>query len=636
LAPFQTANKLLIRIVDTQVDTYTPPNTSNLAFELGTLDFDFQSGTSTVVLRFNDTEYVTLDGNIAQARLPRNEPEVYLLTAEDTRYRTFSAFPITGNSTRTLVYDKLLATVRWYPHSLQDAMAPQPAGPLTVGIRQSQTIEVVGSAPYGLDSEYWRQKAAQVQATVCHERSYQYMDFPTQSGVPQTYTEISAAPVVLSDKPGIFTLAGSFRFENFYVYALSRQTQVQWVQFNFLVTPARAWYRHANSWSQDDSNGAISVDDTGMFLPPTSSTNAYQLVTNTPQAAWVVSVPTGQYDLFFEWMDLNTTPEPLSFTIRWNNQVIFTGSWLATAANTLGNSPASQFFAANSNPGILSLTWNSPVTLNGIKITRLNFSLKGTVVPVDYKLNANFYDNDAFSSAMNLMSGQNFRFRGILGMTDVLSTDWIDIAQVDARTVMNVELRMLEQPGIALAVTGVEVRTRIKIDPITNRQTYQSYKDRCLIEALNGIQAKYTRRAQTTEIRTGTDPNFSWTSNVTAAWLAQIAYEEPRLNLAFRPARPGDVGRPALVPTGVYFDGIGIVALNGPLTATPTLSPWQPWMAPLNFPVAMEDFWVVEMPLKPVKLIIIDPTGEDAVTFDIYAPNLDFSKASNSMYLPFI
>lgn len=635
-APLQTANRLLLRVSDSQVDSYVAPNTSNLNFQLGSLQYDYVGGVSTPVLRFNDTEYTSLDGNVAQARLPRNEAEVYLLTTEDTRYRTFTAYPTAGNSARTLVYDKLLATIRWYPHSPQDVMVPQPAGPTVIGTRPTQSVQLLGSAPYGLDAEYWRQKAAQVQATQCHERSSQYLNFPTQSGIPSTYAEVSAVPVVLSTQAGIFTLAGAFRFESLYVYALARAAQSQWMQFNFLVTPARSWYRHSNTWNQTASSGAISVNSSGMFLPPANATNSYQLPTNVPQAVWNINVPSGAYNLFFEWYDVNSAPVPLNFTVRWNGQIIFTGPWLATAPNALGNSPVVQFFAASSATGTISLTWDSPVTSTGVFITRLNFALVGNAVPAEYALNATFYDNDSSASLLNQMPGQNFRFLGMLGVPEVLSTDWIDIAQVDQRTVMNAQLAMLDQPDIALALTGVEVRTRIKIDPMSNWEAFQPYKDQCLAQALSSIQSKYASRAQATEIRAGASPNYTWTATTTSGWLAPLAYAEPRLNLAFRQARPGDVGRPALVPAGVYFNGTGIVALNGPLAAIPTLSPWQPWMAPLNFPVAMEDFWTVEQPAKPVQLIVVDPTGEDVITYDPYAPNLDFSKSADSMYIPLI
>lgn len=62
---------------------------------------------------------------------------------------------------------------------------------------------------------------------------------------------------------------------------------------------------------------------------------------------------------------------------------------------------------------------------------------------------------------------------------------------------------------------------------------------------------------------------------------------------AFRLSRPGDVGQPALVPLGVYFDADygTIAAANDTPGLVPVVASLEPWMVEAGMYVAQEEFW---------------------------------------------
>jgi hypothetical protein len=600
----------------------------NLAFATEPLEVSSELVLSQTVVRFNDTEYVSV-GAQSIARQPRHEAEVYLLTSEDNRYRTFTALPFLPGNRRVLIFDRWLKNIRWYPHATQDATISREAAQKSIGTRPSQVVEVIPTVQFKADAEHWRQRAAQLQVSPCHERTLTHLDFEALPDVPYSHFNATRVSTIVGSQPVIFTAVGAVKFENLGIQAPSTQSRSQWLQVNFLVKTVTSWWRHARDWSLSKSTGEISVDSSGMVLPPPSSGNLAQLDTNIPTATWELNLPIGSYQLYWEWLDLNLNSVPFNVTVRWNGQIVFSGNWNVTPGE-ITNSPIVTLTSASPATGLLTLTLNNPVTPLGIKLRRFQIKMLNSGSTSDYKFNLAFYDTEAGN--FTPLPIQYFRFIGYSNLSDVLCSGWLDIGDVGNRDFLKCELSMLNNPSIPIAINAVELRTKIKVDPISAWRDYSEFKENYLKNALAGIQAKFAA-ASFSEFRPGSSGNFGWTSDTTNTWLGLISVHEARLKLAFRPSRPGDIGRPTLVPTGVYFDGSNVVS-NGLVTdCAPILSPWQPWMAELNFPVAMEDFWFVEEPARPAHLVIIDPTNEDAIFFDPLAPNLDFSRSSDSQYL---
>src|SRR5690606_36064020 len=70
-----------------------------------------------------------------------------------------------------------------------------------------------------------------------------------------------------------------------------------------------------------------------------------------------------------------------------------------------------------------------------------------------------------------------------------------------------------------------------------------------------------------------------WTEDSTEAWMNFIESLEPRLRQAFRVGRPGDVGQPALTPSGISYDiSNRVVRQSNSSHSLPTMQTFQPWM----------------------------------------------------------
>lgn len=77
-------------------------------------------------------------------------------------------------------------------------------------------------------------------------------------------------------------------------------------------------------------------------------------------------------------------------------------------------------------------------------------------------------------------------------------------------------------------------------------------------------------------------------------------------------SKPGHVGRPALVPTGLYFESSGSVraSLDTPLSS-PMFVTCQPWMIDQGFYVVQEEFW---MPEFVQNITVVTPTTGTTAT----------------------
>lgn len=585
------------------------------------------------VTRYQDTEYSAL-GDRFLARIPRQEAEDYVLLSDNERYRTFSAVPILPTNLKTITYDKWLKSVQWRSLQVGDFPSAQFATQLFGGQRPSQQVEILSDFSGTKDSDFWRQKAAQLQTSPCNERTVFYNNFLAQPGIPYFYSELQslASPVEVENNPVIVLGPGQLVVPNIPIISPLAGTQAQWFQVNLLFQPTSTWYRAAATFDSLSSIGAIVIDEDGVSLdvPSPSSGNVSQSNSNSPTVAWKLNLPIGNYKLQAEWQDLNSVPADFFVTVRWGTQILFSGTWTAAQALTSELSPS---FTLTSSGIVneLTITFNSPVTTSGIKISRILFQML-TVQPSDsYRVNVNFYDPVPDGVDQDIPA-QYSRFVGDLDIPEVVSTVWIGADVVGQRSGLNFKINLLDVPNIPLVLVGIEVRTRLKVEPIPGWSLYQNYKPACLQEAIHGLAKAYSTLASSEEFRVQDSSAFSWNENTTTAWLDQISTVEPRLKLAFRTPTPGDVGQPALVPSGVYLSGGRVVSAGSPQSCFPYLAPWQPWMYNLGFLVAVEDFWNIPVPAKPTQLLLIDPTGEDVINFSSQAPSLIFTNSTDSQY----
>jgi len=183
---------------------------------------------------------------------------------------------------------------------------------------------------------------------------------------------------------------------------------------------------------------------------------------------------------------------------------------------------------------------------------------------------------------------------------------------------------------------------------------FQGWRQECLDRAERAIQAGYNATlleftAAGSTIPTFHDSGAGWSADATDGWMGFVEFKNPRLREvpdignsditvgrqyevttgpvtyggtvyaagdkfygvysagsdytsgevrqvgAFKKSRPGHVGRPALVPAGLYIGSTGSVraSLNTPLSL-PMLVACQPWMIDHGVYVAQEEFWMPE------------------------------------------
>src|SRR6202044_982979 len=107
-------------------------------------------------------------------------------------------------------------------------------------------------------------------------------------------------------------------------------------------------------------------------------------------------------------------------------------------------------------------------------ISRLLFQSLSSSSTATYRLNVGFFDQtpDSIDPAI---PAQYFRFESDTGISDVASTSWIGSDVIGQRTGLSFTASLLDVPSIPLAVIGIEVRTRLKVEPIPHWQDYQNY-----------------------------------------------------------------------------------------------------------------------------------------------------------------
>lgn len=572
------------------------------------------------VLKVGSIEYSAPEGSaVCTLQAVAQDSALYSLARESNQYRVFESNPKAPGVSQTLIYDRRQRSLRLVTPAASVFTLPQEAAPQLVGIRASQRLEIVPTAPAGNDLEYWRQQAARVLRGRVREHplwlrgSTHALDLTTVAYLPAGW------PAGVASSPYVgFVAPGSQSYNNFELPIL-RTDLDQWFQFNLLVEPVVDFYWHGSAWAPSYALGDVTAGVAGLNLPPANANNVQQRADNVPRAAWQVQLPLGVYQLKVDWVDLNAAPTA-QVTVRVDQKICYTGTWRPLTAT-------SQLFdagliKATGEPQLVSLSVNGPVTPTGFQVRRLVFSRVGSAAAETYELRLTLTDAAGDSTFAPVQ-----RLRGVLspGTKAVLRTEWIHLRYFGNLQSVNFQLQLVTQPAAPLLVRAVDCRTRLAVETYSESSQYRA---QLLRYGLVQLASRLT-------VYDGPVDAGTWTAELAQEWYQRLSQADSRLMLALRPGWPGDLGQPALVPRSLRLAENGSAAVvAGPLGVT--LTPWTPVLGQLGFLVAREDFWVVDRPLGSLQLRLIDQRGEDFLPADPFAPSLDFTKSVNSQYLPLI
>lgn len=209
-----------------------------------------------------------------------------------------------------------------------------------------------------------------------------------------------------------------------------------------------------------------------------------------------------------------------------------------------------------------------------------------------------------------------------------------------------------DEPALPIQIQQVQIQVLSAYDSTPLSIQFQGWRQECLDRAERSIQQCYTAalNAYGTSVPTFRNSGSQWTAEATENWMSFVEVYCPRVREvdaiasdaitdgrqyqvdtpiavyngtvytqgqsfygiasagsvytsgtvhqvgAFIKSKPGHVGRPALVPNGLYFDDTTktVLAYYDTFYSTPKIMACQPWMIEYGLYIAQEEFWMPE------------------------------------------
>jgi hypothetical protein len=527
------------------------------------------------------------------------EAETYVLAQETITRRIFKTEPALPGRL-LLVYDKLLKTVQWVTEDPLGIHLPQDQpfiiGGVTVnGVVSGQRLTFVPSTLGRKDAAFWGQKARRINFSPSSISTIANYADPTAIFVSGDNIVPSFSSIAMT-RAGVarFRFAGSLRIGRYRVAVLFKPQPE-------LSIPGG-----------QTLDSATVTSDSGVDYSSTGGTTRWGFT--LPPGSWTCNVYYGNSD--------GTAPIEFKATVAVTGMLVRQLS-LRFASDNLenGDTAIAQIpITATGTPQILSLTW-TPATGDTAKlhITKLVFvSTLSTDTTMEFE--ASFTENNVLKDDVQKIEIAAKRYR-----PDVLIFNFTPNSNV---TNLYLELKLLSDTDVIFNVVQIHL-FRISDQDITpNAVGFEPLKSEFLLRAHESVldsYARYLTQFPSTDFRdTSDDGSQIWTIAATDRWMAAIKFIEPRVDLAFRRSRAGDIGRLALVPEGLEL----VLTATGSISAgsikanysaalgLPVLRPLQPWMIDVGLYVTTEDFWDVEDLGFTTEEPIVATFDSTIVTFD--------------------
>lgn len=358
---------------------------------------------------------------------------------------------------------------------------------------------------------------------------------------------------------------------------------------------------------------------------------------------FVMALPMGPWNMLLDYTNLTGTTE--SFQIRADyiaqgadpvTVIQDTAPILFTTTN--GNiliTPDAGVDVRNTSPFLLRLAWTGGA--GQLHIRKITF--ESEVTSGRYAMTGTF----AGSTAQVDVIGEA-RTPGVLR--------WQYVSSGTVNGTVPFTINYTADATLPIDLQQVQVQTLTQYDTTPLSEDFQSWRQECLNRVERVVIQNYnlTVQAYGTDVPTFRSSGSVWTSDTTEDWMSFAEVYTPRLREvpsvapdgiiagyqyevdtasvtyagtvytvgkkfygvessgsvytngtvhqigAFMKSKAGHVGRPALMPRGLYFDGTDqtVKAYYDTPLSTPMIVTCQPWMIEMGLYVAQEEFWTPE------------------------------------------
>lgn len=524
-----------------------------------------------------------------------------------------------------IVYNTSMKTLKWISESLTSVHTPQIFALSIPGPEIGQFVTTVPAIPEAKDAEFWRQKAGRIiyEGTLATHLDGYHDTTVVQTGVTQ------------SDTTGL-TGPGQLTFP----FTASLESGAKY-RFTALVKPSQD-VTILGSYNTVGMSGTLNgVTFTGDYAPSTG-------VAGLP-IPYTIALPQGGWELTLQYTDLEASTDGFGTKITNNGVTI-----MEDAAPLLFQSQNGLKYPLgtllDSNPVIFTSsggnnTFNIQWTYGDgqFHIRSLTFTCRDRKVG-RYSMRVNVTTGGGVSLISDI--GTLIPTIDTYGERDIYNVMPFEFIPT-AATNPNVVMKWLpEGDELPLQVRQVQLEQVLSLDPVPEFGGFLAWKQECLYRAMRAVSTAYASFVSKTE--DDEMPDFTldgtlWDKTSTEAWMQAIETYQPRLrNIpsvteiisgrhyqvvggyavynggtyssgqkfwgtdstgvltyggrvdqqgAFILSYPGHVGKPALLPLGLWYNNSDVVQANETSRQSPVLTVCQPWMVDAGIYVAHPDFW---------------------------------------------
>lgn len=545
-------------------------------------------------------------------------------------FRTWVADPALTDRNR-IVYDTTLSTLQWFRETRDLVHIPQIYAMTIQGIDVGQTLKTEAIIPENKDAQFWRQKATKIEYS--GTKLVDIASIQQTAGALGGYSQEDTASLTVPDWLQ-FTLPITVNSGTRY-------------RVSTLVRPDSSVKvsGSSNQLGLYDTQDKLAVTFSGAYAP-----------TEIPPASgipvrWSVKLPVGAWKMYVGYTNTTGTTQGfgLSATVTGDghSSVIMEDTVPIPFVDSNGlplenlsvveSLPVS--FPASGVEQFLDLTWTYGVGM--LQVKHIRFELEG-VTSGRYSLQASLVNGSVtVSTVVSTIDAT--------GQDKVFSVMPFEFTATGSVYRPTLDLRWFGQAKLPLQVRHVHVQQHEVLIPTPYTEGFQGWKHEALERAVDSVVESFSMSSKTINPVPVISFGGTWDKSATERYMSYVEVYESRLreltgitsgNItdgrqyevtagsivynsgtkvagskftgtrttsaytdlgsavvrqvgAFRKSHPGDVGKPALVPSGLAFDvSTGVVKMSQPVNGSvPQLTVLQPWMVESGIYVSQPEFW---------------------------------------------